>query len=116
MQAPTHVLFQQLGADVDSHTKQIAQAVRRSLPAATAAQLGGKECQAVEAAVREGLRAFAWRFLCHFDNVGCHLPPDILGYSISANLSGTNESGQDIRVGEQDYADTWLEFINERDA
>ena len=111
------VFFGQLSTDVETYTKSMSRSVRDALPSAVTSELSPDRYDAVESAIREELQTLVWRFLCHFDNVGCHLPDQILGYTISAMLlaPGATES-QDIRVREQDYSDMWLQFASGRDA
>ena len=111
------VLFGQLSADVETYTKSMSRSVRDALPSAVTSELSPDRYDAVESAIREELQTLVWRFLCHFDNVGCHLPEQILGYTISAKLLEPEAmESQDIRVGKQDYSDMWLQFASGRDA
>ena len=111
------VFFEQLSADVESHSKAISRTVRHALPSELISELSSDRHHAIESAIREELQTLVWRFLCHFDNVGCHLPEQILGYTISAKLLEPEATeSQDIRVGKQDYSEMWLQFASGRDA
>jgi hypothetical protein len=116
VQHATQVFFEHLKADVESHTKLVASSVRAALPPEVLLTLGPEHHKAMETAIRSQLNAVTWRFLCHFDNVGCHLPSEVQGYTILEASAGAAAEPRDIRVGDEDYADTWLRFTHENDA
>ena len=115
MQLATQVFFEQLKADVESHTKLVAASVRAALPPEVLRTLAPEHHKAMNTAIHNELNSMTWRFLCHFDNVGCHLPSGVHGYKILGAVEDTL-CEQDIRVGDEDYSDTWLRLTHERDA
>jgi len=111
MQSSTRVFFELLADDAKASAKHIAQQVRHNLPGALSAQLSAEDHKSLEAVLHQELKSVVWRFLTHFDNKGCHLPSGILGYTINAHIQGAElERPLDIRIGEQDYSDSWSEF------
>ena len=115
MNHPAEALFASLHGGVCSWTKTLASKVRALVGAD---RLSVQQHKELEAIVRNELEGVAWYFLGRFDNVGCSLPPDILGYNILAKPSAEREGGHiiplqhvDIRDAEKDYADMWHEYL-----
>lgn len=115
MNHPAEALFDTLHSGLNGTTKTLASRIRALVGADKLSVLQHKELEAV---IRKELETLAWYFLGRFDNVGCSLPPGILGYNIVAKPSAEREEGQiialqevDIREGEQDYADMWFDYL-----
>ena len=67
------------------------------------------------------MEALIGSVLGRFDNVGCALPDDILGYRILACPSDPAKPDEheslaevDVREGEEDYTDMWQDFLAAR--
>ncbi len=58
----------------------------------------------LESIIREELDTVVWAILNLFDNVGCVLPEDVDGWTLHSKTDG-----MDIRIGNLDYSDMWLE-------
>lgn len=60
--------------------------------------------------VRAELRSTVQGILGIFDNIGSVLPDEAIGWKICR--AG---DGGDIRIGDADYADMWLDYLREKD-
>jgi hypothetical protein len=115
MNEAARVFLELLTVDVSHHASRLAQRIRAQLPPAMLQSMTPEQHRGLIAGMRDELRLVVQSFLGHFDNVGCHLPAGVSGYSIMARTpsSGPDEP-RDIRLGEQDYADMWLDFLYQR--
>ena len=74
----------------------------------------------IKSQIRENMKSLAYYFFCRFDNVGCTLPEEVLSYDIVAHPCSETEEEivellpVDIRDGEMDYADMWLDYLHEK--
>ena len=71
--------------------------------------------------LRSEMEALMGSVLGRFDNVGCVLPDGVLGYRILACPSDPAKPDEyqalaevDVREGEEDYADTWQDYLAAR--
>jgi hypothetical protein len=115
MNHPAEALFTSLHDGVLYYSKSLETQVRTI---AGSEKLSVQQQKELEASIRAELESLAWYFLGRFDNVGCSLPPGVLGFNIVARPSAEREGGQiiplqqvDIREGEQDYAAMWHDFL-----
>jgi hypothetical protein len=115
MNHPAETLFDSLNGGLADTTKTLASRIRALVGAD---KLSVQQHKDLEAIIRKDLESLAWYFLGRFDNIGCSLPPGVLGYNIIAQPSAEREGGQiialqevDIREGEQDYADMWFDYL-----
>ena len=115
MNHPAETLFASLQGGLASWTKTLASRIRTLIGTDKLTVHQHKELEAI---IRKELESFASYFFGRFDNVGCSLPPGILGYNIIAKPSAEREGGQiiplgevDIREGEQDYSEMWLDYV-----
>jgi hypothetical protein len=118
MNEPATSLFSTLDAGVGTHAKDIASRMRAVVGAKT---LTVEQHKALEEIARSELESFVWFFLGCFDNVGCRLPENVLGYRIIAQPCSPSEEGDprelpevDIAEGEQDYADMWQDYLADK--
>jgi len=119
MNEPAVILLSVLREGVDAYKKQIASQARAIVgPEA----LTVEQHKVLEKTVEAELESFVWFVLGRFDNVGCSLPENVLGYRIIAKPYTRSETGElqrlpesDIREEEQDYADMWQDFLSARD-
>lgn len=109
------ILFSAFDDGISHYTRRVASLVRKSL---SVQALSAEQDQALDAVLESELHSFTWFLLGRFDNVGCSLPEGILGYSIVAQPSDPatpNEYDalptEDIREGEEDYADMWQDYL-----
>lgn len=114
MNHPAETLFDSLHGGLAGTTKTLASRIRALVGAE---KLSVQQHKELEAIIQKELESLGWYFLGRFDNVGCSLPPGILGYKIVAQPS-TEREGEiiplheiDIREGEQDYADMWFDYL-----
>jgi hypothetical protein len=115
MNHPAEVLFASLHGSLLSCSRSLASRLRALVGPE---KLSVQQHKDLETIIQSELEPFVWDFLGRFDNVGCTLPPGILGYNIIANLSAERErlppirlQAVDIREGEQDYSDMWYEYL-----
>ena len=109
-------LFELVKSSIDHNSKALAKRLAR----VSGAKSRPAVRQRLESQIRETLEQQTWDLLCLFDNVGCRLPNDVLGYRILA--SPTRKRGHqvthgrpaDIRNGNDDYSDMWLSFCSAR--
>jgi len=108
------ILFENMHSDIASWSRHTASQVRRAVPTEG---WSPEQHQALEAALREGMKSLAWSFFGTFDNVGCALPDGVLGYRITGIPSAEKDGDiqelapVDIREDDTDYADMWQEFL-----
>jgi|SRR5262245_12965597 len=108
----TQVFLELLADDVAYYGRQFAQRVRSQLPPDVVRAMTPEQHRGLEAAMKDQLKSVVWSFLGHFDNVGCHLPEGVFGYSIVERFPESDQrSVGDIRIEEADYADMWLDFM-----
>jgi hypothetical protein len=96
------IFMDQLRSGIAHYARNAASHVRQVV---APEKLSVDQHKAIEAMLRSDMSSLVWHVLGTFDNVGCRLPEGVLGYDIIARPSGEN-----IREGESDYADMWLEF------
>jgi hypothetical protein len=116
MNHPAEALFGSLHNGLLSWTKTLASRIRELVGAD---KLSVNQHEELEATIQTELESLASYFFGRFDNVGCSLPPGVLGYDIIAKLSAERE-GQIIRLhpvpireAEHDYAIMWYDFLAE---
>lgn len=117
MNHPAEALFESVHGGMLSFTKALASQLRALLGPE---KLLAQQHKELEAIIRGEFGALIWYILGRFDNVGCSLPPGVLGFDIIARLCAERESAlftpvqkADIREAEQDYADMWLEYLSQ---
>lgn len=107
------IMFEMLDHHIDSQADRICSGAISQLRA----DITVEQRQALRAEIRQELETLAWSFFGTFDNVGCGLPDEVLGYSIiirPSNRVSTEEV--DMRDEETDYADMWLDFLHDKRA
>lgn len=108
-------LFSAFDDGVSLHTRHAASLVRKIVSAQT---LSMEQHQALEPTLRSELEAFTCFLLGRFDNIGCSLPENVLGYSILARPCDPSDVGErkhlteiNIREDVEDYADMWQDHL-----
>ena len=114
------ILFSAFDSSINEYTRSIVSLVRKSL---STEALSPEQNQALEAAIELKLQSFTWSLLCPLDNVGCSLPDGVLSYGIIAHPSDPAKPDEykrlpdeDIREGEEDYADMWQDYLASKSA
>ena len=118
-------MFEMADRHMDSQTERICSRVI----SLSKAEVPVEQRRIIRAEVRQELETLAWSFFGTFDNVGCGLPDEVLGYSIKVQPSDDSLKDVDVRDSEHldfliaqideidmrddetDYADMWLEFL-----
>ncbi len=115
MNDPAAALFSAFEQDIISETKHLASRIRKIVSAET---LTAEQHRLLETTLRYELESLTMSFLARLDNAGGSLPEGILGYRILAVMSDPSKPDEyeplpevDIRQDEEDYADTWHEFL-----
>ena len=111
-------LFSILEEVAASHARHAASQIRKIV---SAQALTPEQHQGLEASLRSEMEGLIWSVLGRFDNVGCALPDGILGYTILARTHDPTKPDEyealaevDVREDEEDYADTWQDFLTVR--
>ena len=104
MNHPAEALFESLHGGLLSSTKTLASRLRVVVGPE---KLSVQQHKELEVSIRTEFESFVWYVLGRFDNVGCSLPPGILGYNIIAKPCAEGEDiialqEVDIREAEQD--------------
>ncbi len=115
----------------DSSIDNQAERICSHVLSQTKAEVVVEQRQAIRAEIRQELETLVWSFFGTFDDVGCGLPKEVLGYNIKVrpsdglledvdirdyeHLASLTEDAEideiNVRDGEMDYADMWLEFL-----
>ena len=74
-------LFELVKSSIDHNSKALAKRLAR----VSGAKSRPAVRQRLESQIRETLEQQTWDLLCLFDNGGCRLPNDVLGYRILAS-------------------------------
>ena len=108
-------LFSAFDDGVSLHARHATSLVRKIV---SAQALSPEQHQALDSTLRSELEAFTWFLLGRFDNIGCSLPENILGYSILVRPCDPSDTGEykhlpeiNIREDVEDYADMWQDHL-----
>jgi hypothetical protein len=113
MNYPAEALFGILLGGLNASTKTLASRVRALVGPE---KLSVQQHQELESIIKSEFESLVWYVLGRFDNVGCTLPPAILGYDLIVNPAPEESAASElrrvnIREGEQDYSDMWLDYL-----
>lgn len=102
------IMFEMVDRHIDSQVERIcSHAIYQLKDEATAEQH-----QILRADMRHEMENLVFSFLGTFDNVGCGLPEEILGYSIKIRTRESSLTDKiDMRENKADYADMWLNYL-----
>lgn len=103
MAEPGAVLLTLIDQELTRTTKRL---YNQTLATCREAPRSAAERDRLRASIRQALDELIQGILGAFDNVGGVLPEDVLGFLI---VDARDES--DIRAGNSDYADMWLDYL-----
>jgi hypothetical protein len=110
MKDTARIFLELLENDVTHPSEVLAKRMRSVLPKDMLNSMTPDQFGEFIATMREGMEFAISSFLAHFDNVGSHLPEEVLGFKILTHITDTDEQ-QDIREGEADYVDMWQNYM-----